>query len=273
MSTTEEQFLTSLLLAQGRTAAAAQAAFDAMEARDPATPKTPALGRPGAGGKPGRREKCFGLGRPRALDRNAKVRIMHWARCLSRRTMPGRHYGVLTAKFVEVLRALLWDFHNRHSGVCFPSLATIAEAAGCSRATAATAIKALEGEGLLTWTHRIKRVRERCADLLGDDGWRWRVLRTSNSYSFNDPKSSESKFPTGTPNQAFFSSLGAASGGDERLGAPSAHAFRGRPLAEVSGGGAKEGFPRAQIAKIGPGRREPVVRCSPMCKPTKERRR
>jgi hypothetical protein len=30
-----------------------------------------------------RREKLFGLGRPRALDRNAKVRIMHWARCAS----------------------------------------------------------------------------------------------------------------------------------------------------------------------------------------------
>ena len=149
-----------------------------------------------------RREKVFGLGRPRALDRNAKVRIMHWARCLSWRTTPGRHYGKLTAKFVEVLRALLWTFHNRHSGICFPSLATIAEAAGCSRATVATAIKALEGEGLLTWVHRIKRVRERCADLLGDDGWRWRVLRTSNSYSFNDPKCSESKFWAGTANQA-----------------------------------------------------------------------
>ena len=40
-----------------------------------------------------RREKMFGLGRPRALDRNAKVRIMHWARCLSRRTEKGRAYG------------------------------------------------------------------------------------------------------------------------------------------------------------------------------------
>jgi hypothetical protein len=39
------------------------------------------------------REKMFGLGRPRALDRNAKVRIMHWARCLSRRTEPGKAYG------------------------------------------------------------------------------------------------------------------------------------------------------------------------------------
>jgi hypothetical protein len=28
----------------------------------------------------------FGVGRPRALDRNAKARIMHLAKCLSRRT-------------------------------------------------------------------------------------------------------------------------------------------------------------------------------------------
>ena len=40
----------------------------------------------------------FGLGRPRALDRNAKTRIMHWARCLSRRTEKGSAYGEITAK-------------------------------------------------------------------------------------------------------------------------------------------------------------------------------
>jgi hypothetical protein len=33
-----------------------------------------------------RREKMFGAGRPRPLDRNAKARITHYARCLSRRT-------------------------------------------------------------------------------------------------------------------------------------------------------------------------------------------
>ena len=42
-----------------------------------------------------------------------------------------------------------------------------------------------------TWVHRVKLVREHCAHLLGDEGWRWRVLRTSNAYSFNDPKCSE----------------------------------------------------------------------------------
>ena len=44
------------------------------------------------------REKMFGMGRPRSLDRNAKVRIMHLARCLSRRTDKGKAYGQITAK-------------------------------------------------------------------------------------------------------------------------------------------------------------------------------
>jgi hypothetical protein len=121
-----------------------------------------------------RREKMFGVGRPPRLDRNAKVRIMHLARCLSRRTEPGKAYGAVTAKALAIL----------------------------------------EDAGILSWVQRIKRVRERCSDLLGANGWRWRVLRTSNAYSFNDPSpaerpdfrpnSSKSEKPTGTPNQDFF---------------------------------------------------------------------
>jgi hypothetical protein len=152
----------------------------------------------------------FGLGRPRALDRNAKVRIMHWARCLSRRTEKGRAYGVVTAKALAVLEALLWAFHNAKSGLCFPSYEAIAEAAHCARATVAEALKTLEDAGILTWVQRVKRVREQCSDLLGDNGWRWRVLRTSNAYNFRDPGSpnrSKSEKPTGTPNQAFFPSV------------------------------------------------------------------
>ena len=157
------------------------------------------------------REKMFGMGRPRALDRNAKVRIMHWARCLSRRTEKGKAYGVVTAKALAVLEALLWAFHNARSGHCFPSYEAIAEAAHCARSTVAEAIKALEDAGVLSWVHRVKRVRERCGDLLGANGWRWRVLRTSNAYNFRDPSpaadrpnSTKSEKPTGTPNQEFF---------------------------------------------------------------------
>ena len=51
-----------------------------------------------------KREKMFGAGRPRPLDRNAKARIMHLARCLSRRTEKGKAYGEVTAKALSVLR-------------------------------------------------------------------------------------------------------------------------------------------------------------------------
>ena len=106
------------------------------------------------------REKMFGMGRPRALDRNAKVRIMHLARALSRRTEKGKAYGAITAKALAVLQALLWGFHNAKSGLCFPSYEKIAEAAACARSTTAAAIKALEDAGILSWVNRLKRVAE-----------------------------------------------------------------------------------------------------------------
>ena len=66
----------------------------------------------------------FGEGRLLPLDRNAKARIMVLARALMQRSGEGKHYGVLTAKFVAVLGALLWGFHNAGNGRCFPSYET-----------------------------------------------------------------------------------------------------------------------------------------------------
>jgi hypothetical protein len=81
------------------------------------------------------------------------------------------------------------------------------------------ALKALETPGSSHWVHRIKRVRKACPDLLGDNGWRWRVLRTSNAHAFTDsspaadpPNSFKSEKPTETPNQGFISSLMAVFG-------------------------------------------------------------
>lgn len=163
-----------------------------------------------------RREKVFGDGRPRPLDRNAKSRIMFRARGLMRRTEKGRHYGQLTAKDVAVLEAVLCGFHNSRSGLCFPSYERIAEAAGCARSTVAGALKALERAGLLTWLNRLARIRERCEDLFGKWGTRIRVIRTSNAYQFIDPLppkptesglfSSKSDFQPGTTVQEFIHS-------------------------------------------------------------------
>jgi hypothetical protein len=156
-----------------------------------------------------RREKVFGPGRAIAMDRNAKCRVEAYARAWSRlHTLPGQHRGPITRAFLDVLTALLWGFHNSRSGCCFPGYEAIAEKAECARSTVAEAIKALEWAGVLTWQHRITRVRERCTDLFGRNGWRWRVIRTSNAYVFHDPQAavsagipSKSENPTGTPDQ------------------------------------------------------------------------
>jgi hypothetical protein len=107
-----------------------------------------------------------------------------------------------------VLQALLWGFHNSRSGVCFPSYERIAEKAECCRRTVAEALKVLEWAGVLSWQNRITRIRERCTDLFGREGWRWRVIRTSNAYQFIDPQAernrsipSECKNPLETQDQ------------------------------------------------------------------------
>lgn len=162
-----------------------------------------------------RREKMFGQGRPRPLDRNAKARIMHHARALMQRTEKGRAYGAITAKALAVLEALLFGFHNAQSGLCFPSYERIAEKAKCARSTVAESLKALEDAGILSWVNRLARVRERCEDLFGHFGTRVRVIRTSNAYEFRDPlpskipanvaSSSKSENPAGTSIQESFS--------------------------------------------------------------------
>src|SRR4051812_12451085 len=116
--------------------------------------------------------------------------------------------------------ALLWGFHNATTGRCFPSYESIAERAGCARSTVYEAIHALERAGLLTWVNRLVRVREWGPDLFGRAQNRWRVIRTSNAYAFNDPQArlatkpseaSKSEFQTGTTNQEIKPSLTSAS--------------------------------------------------------------
>jgi hypothetical protein len=157
----------------------------------------------------GRREKVFGPGRAVPLDRNAKARILAYARAwTARHRQPGQHKGPITRAFLDVLRALLWGFQNSRSGLCFPSYERIAEAAGCARSTVAEALKALEWAGVLTWQNRITRILVRERDLFGQWASRWRVIRTSNAYVFSDPKpqlagvsACKSEIPPGTQNQ------------------------------------------------------------------------
>jgi len=140
------------------------------------------------GGFRRRREKVFGAGRCQPLDRNAKARIMVYARAWSaRHRRPGQHRGPLTRATLEVLEALLWGFHNSRDGRCFPSYETIALRAQCCRDTVYEAIRALEGAEILTWVNRLIRVQFRELDLFGRMVPRTRLIRTSNAYTFRDP--------------------------------------------------------------------------------------
>ena len=154
-----------------------------------------------------RREKVFGPGRAIPLDKNAKARIWAYARgytALHRRK--GQHRGPLTRATLDVLRALLWGFHNAQTGRCFPSYEAIAEKAEVSRATVGRAIVALETGQVLTWENRLVRQRVAIPGLVGPVV----VLvprRTSNAYSLCDPKpeirreSPKSQNSTGTTYQ------------------------------------------------------------------------
>jgi hypothetical protein len=125
-----------------------------------------------------RREKVFGPGRAVPLDRNAKARIMAYARAWgARHRQPGQHRGPITRSFLEVLDVLLWGFHNSRDGRCFPSYEAIAAKAECARSTVAEALKVLEWAGVLTWAHRIARIQVRARDLFGKWASRWCTSR------------------------------------------------------------------------------------------------
>jgi Helix-turn-helix domain len=159
------------------------------------------------------RQKIFGMvGTP--LDRNAKAKLLHRARCLMRPVEKGKHYGPISAKTYAVFCALLMSFHNGASGRCFPSYARLEEAAGCCRATVAAALQALEASGLLTVLNRLVRVRWKDEAALAV---RTRVMRTSNCYAFplgeaakGQAPPSKFKLQGGTGTQVFNSDLFAA---------------------------------------------------------------
>jgi len=136
-----------------------------------------------------RREKIFGPAPSHRLDGNAKARL--WAAASaynSANRQPRQHQGPLTWASLRVLRTLLWRFHGADGGGrCFPSYERIAAAAKCHRDSVCVALKALEDAGLLTWVHRLVKVRHRELDLFGHWGSEWQVHRTSNGYRFLDP--------------------------------------------------------------------------------------
>jgi hypothetical protein len=133
------------------------------------------------------RPKQFGQAPSHPLDGNAKARLWAAAQAYNHANrQKGQHWGPLTRTTMDVLKTLLWRFHGADGGGrCFPAYEKIARMAKCCRDSVAVAITALEEAGLLTWVHRLAKVRRDDEGALS--GSAWRVVRTSNGYTFTDP--------------------------------------------------------------------------------------
>jgi hypothetical protein len=86
------------------------------------------------------------------------------AQRLRRRAGHGRRIIAFnrTRTTLDVLKTLLWRFRGADGGSrCFPSYERIARVAKCCRDSVCVVIAALEEAGILTWVHRITRIRRR----------------------------------------------------------------------------------------------------------------
>ena len=143
---------------------------------------TGTIGRRPSGARLYHRGSRFGEPERRKLDRNLVARILYLAEALERRTRgKGQHGGVLKAKGLDVLRALLRGFYSYREGTCFPSHEAIARAAGCCVETVRKKLRALEAAGIIQTIRRkivvsVGRARRERYDF---------AVQTSNSYVFN----------------------------------------------------------------------------------------
>jgi DNA-binding MarR family transcriptional regulator len=133
--------------------------------------------------KPNRRQRRRSTLDPvkyRRLTREQRARLIFLAERFDAHSRePGKHGGCLKRTGLQVLRILLFHFHNVHNGRCDPSLDTIAKAAGMARSTVAKALNRLEAAGIIERIRRVRWVRR--------DG-RKRCEQWSNAYLLNVPK-------------------------------------------------------------------------------------
>jgi hypothetical protein len=98
------------------------------------------------------REHC------RPVDRNERAKIMFLAEALELRTKKtGRRNGLLGYVGLQVLRALLFGFMNRGTGLICPSYQTIADRTGLCRESVRSGLARLERTGIIKIARRLCR--------------------------------------------------------------------------------------------------------------------
>jgi DNA-binding MarR family transcriptional regulator len=132
--------------------------------------------------KPNRRQRRGSTLDPvkfRPLNREQRARLIFLAERMDANTRePRKHGGCLKRTGLQVLRILLFHFHNVASGRCDPSLDTIAKAAGMARSTVVAALNRLEAAGIIERIRRAQWIRE---------NGRKRCVQWSNAYLLNVP--------------------------------------------------------------------------------------
>jgi hypothetical protein len=92
------------------------------------------------------------------LDRNARARVIVMAEALERNSKAkGQRSGILGLTGLAVLRALLFAFHKRDTGLCEAAYSRLQAATGFCRQTICRAIRALEAAGIIRVVRRLVR--------------------------------------------------------------------------------------------------------------------
>jgi len=155
------------------------------------------------------REKVFRRVPGSPMGRKAKKAILRSVELHNAKNKkPGQHHGPITPAFQRVLSAMLWKFHNKWTGYCFPKYESIAKEAKCCRDTVYEAIKALEAADILTWVNRFDKIPIECRGAFGRVFTFWKYVTLSNAYCFRDPLPCATEYdpyvsenPPGTLNQ------------------------------------------------------------------------
>jgi len=92
------------------------------------------------------------------LPKKKAVRLYHEARRFERQTRAaapkGHQDGALGRNGLAVLHALIFDFLNFATGALFPSIASIAHAAGTSESSVKRGLAKLKASGVVNWLRR-----------------------------------------------------------------------------------------------------------------------
>jgi hypothetical protein len=125
----------------------------------------------------------------RPLDRNGKARVHYLARALDRRTKAaGARRGLLGDTALEVLRVLLYVFHNAASGRCDPSYEALQRETRYCRQTISHALARLERAGIVRITRRLCRQWvTRVSPITGCTEHYVGTTQTTSLYSMGEP--------------------------------------------------------------------------------------